>query len=405
VSEASGRGAARLPQGGTGDERLLELMQIARSITSSLRLDEVLGRVIDGAVRFSGAQRGFLFLKSPDGRLHRWPAPPDGAPPVEVSLSVAEEVARSGRPVHRDHLAGGDGAGLTDSIVRLRLMAILCVPLLAQSDVIGVIYLDSRRPLPHQAPDLDLLEALAGLAATAIQNSRLVEDRLRAERTLALGRTARALVHDLRSPLTAIRALAELLHGRAAGDAMARRHLASIMDEADRLAELASDLLRFAGGAPALRRETVALGPYLSRLLEPLRPRLESSGVALVTALEGTALAALDAPRIARVLHNLIANALEAMPDGGTLTVGCGTTGGRAWLRIADTGCGMSEAVRARLFEPFFTHGKEHGTGLGLALARAIVEEHGGRIEVQSVPGRGSIFTLEFDAAGAPAAA
>ncbi|HYV19036.1 MAG TPA: GAF domain-containing sensor histidine kinase [Verrucomicrobiae bacterium] len=380
-----------------GDERLIELMRIARSITSSLRLDEVLSRVVDGAVRFSGAQRGFLFLKSADGKLERWPAGPDAAP-VEVSLSVAEEVARTGRPVHRDHMAGGGGTNLTTSIVRLRLMAILCVPLLAQSEVIGVIYLDSRRPLPHEAPDLDLLEALAGLAAIAIQNTRLVEERLRAERTLALGRTARALVHDLRSPLAAIRALAELLHSRAAGDDGTRRHLASIMDEADRLADLASDLLRFAGGAPPLRRVPVALGPFLDRLLAPLRARLVASGVQLDTALDPAAAAALDAPRLARVIHNLVANALEAMPEGGTLAVACGRTGAEAWLRIADTGCGMSEEVRARLFEPFFTHGKEHGTGLGLALARAIVEEHGGRIEVESAPGRGSAFRLAFDA-------
>jgi signal transduction histidine kinase len=397
VSEASGRPATRsaAPQG--SDERLLELMQIARSITSSLRLDEVLSRVVDGAVRFSGAQRGFLFLKSTEGGLVRWDAGAEGSAPVEVSLSVAEEVARTGRPVHRDHLGGSGGAGLTTSIVRLRLMAILCVPLLAQSEVIGVIYLDSRRPLPHDAPDLDLLEALAGLAAIAIQNSRLVEERLRAERTLALGRTARALVHDLRSPLAAIRALAELLHGRAAGDEPARRHLASIMDEADRLADLASDLLRFAGGAPALRRAPTALAPFLAKIVEPLRARLESSGVRIVTELDPVAAAALDAPRLARVVHNLVANALEAMPEGGTLTVACGRSDRRAWLRVADTGCGMSEAVRARLFEPFFTHGKEHGTGLGLALARAIVEEHGGRIEVASAPGRGSIFTLELD--------
>jgi signal transduction histidine kinase len=391
------RPAPRLSSPPGGDERLLELMQIARSITSSLRLDEVLGRVVDGAVRFSGAERGFLFLTSPEGKLVRWPAGP-GAAPVEVSLSVAEEVARTGRPVHRDHLGGAGSAGLTTSIVRLRLMAILCVPLLAQSEVIGVIYLDSRRPLPHAAPDLDLLEALAGLAAIAIQNSRLVEERLRAERTLALGRTARALVHDLRSPLAAIRALAELLHGRAAGDDAARRHLASIMDEADRLADLASDLLRFAGGAPPLRRVPVLLGPFLERIVTPLRARLASSGVHLDAALDPAAAAALDAPRLARVLHNLVANALEAMPDGGTLSVACGRTGGEAWLRVADTGCGMSEEVRARLFEPFFTHGKENGTGLGLALARAIVEEHGGRIQVDSAPGRGSGFRLSFDA-------
>jgi signal transduction histidine kinase len=402
LSQPASLPAPRLAPNG-GDERLLELMQIARSITSSLRLDEVLSRVVDGAVRFSGAQRGFLFLKSAEGKLVRWPAGQEGAAPVEVSLSVAEEVARTGRPVHRDHLAGpGAGAGLTTSIVRLRLQAILCVPLLAQSEVIGVIYLDSRRPLPHEAPDLDLLEALAGLAAIAIQNSRLVEERLRAERTLALGRTARALVHDLRSPLAAIRALAELLHGRATGDEAARRHLASIMDESDRLADLASDLLRFAGGAPALRRAPQALAPFLSRIVEPMRARLESSGVGIVVELDPAAAAALDAPRLARVMHNLVANALEAMPDGGTLTVACGRSGARAWLRIGDTGCGMDDDVRARLFEPFFTHGKEHGTGLGLALARAIVEEHGGRIAVDSAPGRGSLFTLDLDAVDLP---
>jgi signal transduction histidine kinase len=120
--------------------------------------------------------------------------------------------------------------------------------------------------------------------------------------------------------------------------------------------------------------------------------------VQLDAALDPAASAALDAPRLARVVHNLVANALEAMPEGGTLAVACGRTGTQAWLRIADTGCGMSEEVRARLFEPFFTHGKEHGTGLGLALARAIVEEHGGRIEVESAPGRGSAFRLAFDA-------
>lgn len=382
------------------EERLLEVMQIARTFTSTVQVDELLARVLDGAVRFSGAERGFLFLKESGGALQRWSPRPDDRSVVEVSQSVADEVARTGRPVRKDDLSGGGGS-VTDSIVRLRLMSILCLPLLVRQEVIGVIYLDSRRSWGQGGPDVDLLEALAGLAAVAIDNQRLVEDRVRAERTLALGRTARALVHDLRSPLAAIRALAEHLHGRARAEDPARRGLESIMNEADRLADLASDLLRFGGGAPPLRRDPVPLADLSERILEPLRPRLDTAGIVVVTALDAGVVARGDASRLGRVLHNLLANAQEAMPRGGTLTVSCAAAGGRATLAVADTGCGMSEAVRARLFEPFFTHGKDQGTGLGLALARAIVEEHGGRIRVTSAPERGSVFTIDLPIAPA----
>ncbi|HZM69635.1 MAG TPA: GAF domain-containing protein, partial [Candidatus Cryosericum sp.] len=226
------------------EEQLLTLMEIARSINSSLNLDEVVERILDGAVRFSGAERGFLFLRDGDS-LVPWVNGHHGGPSVDVSRTVAEEVARTGRPIRRDDLAGPSAGSLTDSIVRLRLQAILCLPLAVTQDVIGVIYLDSRRPLPRQDPDLALIEALAGLAAVAIQNSRLVEERVRAERTLAIGQMARAVVHDLRSPLCSIRALAELLHQRSAEPDPARRHLTTIMAETDRLAELTGDLLRF----------------------------------------------------------------------------------------------------------------------------------------------------------------
>jgi len=318
---------------------------------------------------------------------------------VQVSLSVLDEVAATGRPIYRDVASGEPGQGTTDSIVRLRLQAILCLPLAVRQDVIGVVYLDSRRRLPHHRPDLPLLEALAGLASVAIQNSRLVEERLRAERTLAIGQVARAVVHDLRSPLSSIRGLAELLHERAPHEDPSRPHLATIMAEADRLTGLTGDLLQFSREASPLTRSTARLAEVVRQTLKPLQPRLQRAQVTLSLGLDEEAQASLDSARMVRALHNLVANSLDAMPGGGQLEISCRRVNGTSEISVRDSGCGMSDEVRRRVFEPFFTHGKTQGTGLGLAIVQKIVEEHGGTIQVDSVPGGGTTVTLGLPAA------
>lgn len=383
------------------EDRLVTLMEVARTITSSLTVEDVLKRVLDGAVRFSGAERGYLFLREEE-RLVRWRRGSAEDDRAEVSLSVPEEVAGTGRPVYRDVASGDPGQCTTDSIVRLRLQAILCLPLAIRQDIIGVVYLDSKKRLPHHQPDLHLLEALAGLAAVAIQNSRLVEERVRAERTLAIGQMARAVVHDLRSPLSSIRGLAELLHERAPEEDPSRPHLATIMAEVDRLAGITGDLLQFSREAPPLQRSPVRLADLVRQTLKPLQPRLQRSNISLALSLDEEARASVDAARILRVLHNLIANSLEAMRGGGILDIRCRRSNGSCLLSVRDGGCGMPEEVRRRVFEPFFTHGKSHGTGLGMAIVQKIVDEHGGTIRVESAPGQGTTVELGLPA-GSPA--
>ncbi|HEV8701643.1 MAG TPA: ATP-binding protein [Candidatus Polarisedimenticolia bacterium] len=385
------------------EDRLVTLMEVARTITSSLAVEDVLYRVLDGAVRFSGAERGYLFLKEGE-QLVQWRRSSEEADRAEVSLSVVEEVAATGRPVYRDVASGDRGQLSTDSIVRLRLQAILCLPLAIRQDVIGVVYLDSRKRLPHHQPDLHLLEALAGLAAVAIQNSHLVEERVRAERVLAIGQMARAVVHDLRSPLSSIRGLAELLRERAPEGDPSRPHLATIMAEADRLAGITGDLLQFSREAPPLQRLPVPLADLVRQTIQPLQPLLQRSNISLALILDEDARASVDAARILRVLHNLVTNSLEAMRSGGLLEIRCGRANGSCHLSVRDGGCGMSEEVRRRVFEPFFTHGKAHGTGLGMAIVQRIVAEHGGSIRIDSTPGQGTTIELILPAAG-PAAA
>jgi signal transduction histidine kinase len=400
---AGSRYTLRFLADGTGSreegDRLVTLMEIARTITSSLAVDEVLDRILEGAVRFSGAERGYLFLRKEE-RLVPWTRGVADPVNVEVSRSVAEEVARTGRPIYRDYAGGQTSRPATDSVVRLRLQAILCLPLAVRQDVIGVVYLDSRKHLPHHQPDLPWLEALSGLAAIAIQNTRLVEERLSTERTLVMGQMARAIVHDVRSPLSAIRGLADLLRERSPDGDPARPHLDTIIAEVDRLAGLTGDLLQFSKEAPPLIRTRVRIADLVRQTLKPLGPRLERGGIRLTLELDEEARASADAQRLLRVLHNLISNSLDAMTGGGTLQVRCERQDGRCLLAVRDSGCGMSEEVRHRVFEPFFSHGKPYGTGLGMAIVRKIVEEHDGTISVESASGQGTTVTLGLPATG-----
>ncbi len=378
-----------------GEDRLVALMEIARTITSSLAVHEVLDRILEGAVRFSGAERGYLFLKEGE-RLVPWTRGTEDAARVEVSRSVAEEVARNGRPVYRDVAADDSGRPITESFVRLRLQAVLCVPLAVRGEVIGVVYLDSRRHLPHHRPDLPLLEALAGLAAVAILNSRLVEDRVRTERTLLMGQMARVIVHDLRSPMSAVRGLAQLLRDRAPEGDPSRPHLETIMTEVDRLTRLTGDLLQFSREAPPLQRQPSGLADLIRQTLKTLEAALQRSKIVPTLDLDEKAIASVDAARIVRVLHNLIANAMDAMPSGGRLTLRCALEGRTALLQVRDAGRGMPPEVLRRVCEPFFTHGKANGTGLGMAIVRKIVDEHHGEIRIESAPDRGTCVTLRL---------
>jgi signal transduction histidine kinase len=138
-------------------------------------------------------------------------------------------------------------------------------------------------------------------------------------------------------------------------------------------------------------------------LLEELAEDLEAAhggGAIRVERLPGRAGAAhVDAAALRRALENLARNAAQAMPEGGTLRLGATRVGDEVELLVADTGLGMDEPTRARIFEPFFTRGKAEGTGLGLAIVRRVVEGHAGRVEVESAPGEGTTFRLRLPTA------
>lgn len=235
----------------------------------------------------------------------------------------------------------------------------------------------------------------ASLRAREIELREKQEALLRSDKLATVGRMATQIAHEIRNPLSAIGLNTELLAEEIAGSGSeeALRLCEAIAKEVDRLEDVTEQYLRFARPMQThLARDDV--GALVRDLAHFVGPELEAFGIELRLEIPDSLMADIDEPQLRQALLNLIRNAREAMPSGGTLTLGARPVeGGGVEITIADTGEGMSEDAVGRIFEPFFTT-KKSGTGLGLSLTQQIVQQHGGRLECESEPGRGTTFRV-----------
>jgi PAS domain S-box-containing protein len=272
----------------------------------------------------------------------------------------------------------------------------------------GTLLSTSVNIFPIEARNHELLGASKiGRDVTAIK--RLEDQFIAAQRMDTVGQLAARIAHDVNNFLSVIMSCGDLMTSALRRGAPLGEHLETMQQAADSAAELAGQLL-----ALSRRQEEVAGLVDLNevvRSLEPMLRRLVGTNVSLaVVRGESVGRVKVETGRLSQVLLNLVVNARDAMPDGGTISVETssvalddgpapskvGTTPGRhALLSVTDTGTGMTDEVRARLFEPFFTtKPKGKGTGLGLATCETIVHQCGGRIVVRSELGRGSTFEV-----------
>ena len=246
----------------------------------------------------------------------------------------------------------------------------------------------------------------------ALHDSHCKADRAReqmAQQALARAREleqlSAQLSHELKNPLGAIKALVQLSR-RDACNEKSRARLQVAESEVERMSGILHEYLSFSRPLDKLRREPLSLGALTDEVVELLSAQAAAAGVVLRRAGE----AGLDADprRLREALFNLVANALDATPRGGTVEVRITEQEGAVRLEVRDSGRGMSQDVLARVGTPFFTT-REQGTGLGVAMARAALTQHGGSLDYRSEEGRGTTATAtlplpEARAALAPAA-
>lgn len=216
--------------------------------------------------------------------------------------------------------------------------------------------------------------------------------RVEAERLASIGRAVAEIAHDMKSPLMAIGGFVTQVSRELPPEEANKKKLDLVMRETSRLESMVKDMLDF-GRPLELRRDTTDLNRLVEECMEACRPIAETKGVAFQKNFHsGVPPLSLDENRIKQVLNNVITNAVQASSRGDNVRVKTQRIGEDSIVEVTDSGCGIPEEDREKIFEPFFSTKKE-GTGLGLPIVKKIVEAHGGSISLSSNPERGVTFS------------
>ena len=325
-------------------------------------------------------------------------------PKIVTSQTIINHVLRTKAGViaanaMTDNRFSGDT--MPDSIHRLGLRSIICVPIVASDRIQGVFHLDcSMSHHTYTQEQLRLAVSIGRLAGMAIENMRFLESRVQNERLAAAGETVAYLSHYIRNILQGMQGGAEVvelglknssLETAESGWAMVRRNL-------DRIFVLTVNMLTFSKERQP-RIEMGQLNKIVEEVLVLVQNRADEKSVMILADLEEMPSVPLDPDGIHQVANNILLNAIEAAPDeGGRINVSTSyrLDAGFAVLTIGDNGPGIAPEDRTKIFDAFHSSKGQSGTGLGLAAAKKIIDELQGTIEVESVVGEGTIFRVKI---------
>jgi PAS domain S-box-containing protein len=330
---------------------------------------------------------------------------------IPVGRGFAGRIASEARPVV---LTDIDHADVLNPILReKRIHSLMGVPLVVEGRVIGVLHVGSKREREFPETDVQFLQIVADRVALAIEHSRLYDEARRARddaNTAEAALRARdefisVAAHELKTPLTSAKVAAQLLKRSLRGSALTTAQQRSIdtvdrqIGKLGRLVVQLLDTVRLQSGKLALNIEDVDFAALVREAADEARALSDRHEI-VVEAPE-TLPAMLDALRLEQVLLNLLDNAVKFMPDGGRIDVKLEKSITTAVLSVRDRGLGMAPEHRTRVFERFYqAHPDRSGMGLGLYVARQIVERHGGTIYAESPPDGGTLFVISLPIEG-----
>jgi len=392
-------------------ERILKISQI---LTSTLQLEPLLQTIIQAATELTGTQAGSIMLVDKSTGELRFEAA-SGSKREEVKRvtvplegSIAGWIVREGKPLMISDVRQ-DPRFYTrvDETTDFETRSILGVPLQVKGEVIGALEaLNKTGDGIFTQADVQTLSTLAAHAAIAIENARLLTEIQKAYEELSeLDRLKSEFVaiasHELQTPLTIILGYASFLKQEATGTAS--EQLDIVLRSALRLRSLINDMINLRHietGEAELELEQLSLNELVTTLTAEFaslaEARKQTIGIKLASQLP---IVKADRQKLHLVLANLLSNAIKFTPEGGGIQVAVEAKGNEVWVSVRDTGIGIPPREQERVFDRFYQvepslTRRFEGIGLGLSIAKGMVQLHGGRIWVESVEGMGSSFTF-----------
>jgi signal transduction histidine kinase/HAMP domain-containing protein len=294
--------------------------------------------------------------------------------------------------------------------------SILSVPMLRDGNPIGAITVAAPRAVPFPDKQVEVLKTFADQAVIAVENTRLFNEIQDKTHQLEVANRHKSeflanMSHELRTPLNAVIGFSEVLLERMFGEVNPKQeeYLNDILSSGKHLLSLINDILdlsKIEAGRMELESQPFDLPAALDNALTLIKERAARHGLRLeVTVDPGLGEVKGEERKVKQVLLNLLSNAVKFTPEGGKISVSASLNDGMAEISVADTGVGIAPEDQEAIFEEFRQVGsdyarKREGTGLGLALARRLVALHGGKLWVESEPGKGSTFTFTLPVSG-----
>jgi signal transduction histidine kinase len=270
-----------------------------------------------------------------------------------------------------------------------------CIPLWRANDFFGVIFMaDKWSGLPFFREDILFVKIIADQLLASLENVQLTEEKLRMERLSTIGNMAGEIIHDLKGPMTTVMGFSELLAREDCTPQEQKNFSQIISAEVENMVEMVEEILEFSrGNKMKLNLQPCDVDQLVAEVVEVLKRSFSERGIRLVTKLTCKKKIYADKEKLKRVFYNIANNAKDAMREYGRFSINTYLhQQTHVEFRLADNGVGIPPHVKDHLFEPFVTHGKKRGTGLGMSIVKKIITDHGGDIWVESEEGKGTIF-------------
>ncbi|HXG08988.1 MAG TPA: ATP-binding protein [Gemmataceae bacterium] len=394
------------------------MYEAIQAVSHILDLNQLLERIMDLIFRSIEADRGCIMLRNPDSgqfepKAVRWREGLNAQEKMTVSRTIMDYVLNEKQGVLVSDATRDERFSAGQSILRFGIREVICVPMKGRHETLGVLYLDTRTSardmLVRGSPEgkftedhLALAIAIGHQAALAVEETRYHQALVQAERLAAIGQTIAALSHSIKNILQGLRSGSEILKMglQEKNDAMVQQGWKIVEKNQGKIYDLVMDMLSYSKEREPAIEET-DLNQVARDVVELMEVRAQEMGIRLEFRPDDKLpRVQADPEGIHRALLNIVGNALDAVEERKNphVIVATALEDDPSWVRllVRDNGVGIPPEKQADIFRPFVSTKGARGTGLGLAVSRKILREHGGDIIVQSQPGKGSLFILRL---------